>query len=110
MVNDRGSIKWSSMMLPEHAKLLRDLWCEDKKIHKPILDSQQLEWLNQEILSALEEKTTVELTFYRKKSMENIVGEIIKLDEQMKQVHILKGNKEIERLPFHEIIDLRAIN
>ncbi|TFI48759.1 YolD-like family protein, partial [Diaphorobacter sp. DS2] len=29
MIRDRGRIKWTSMMLPEHVKLLRDWAKED---------------------------------------------------------------------------------
>jgi YolD-like protein. len=30
MIRDRGRIKWSAMMLPEHVKMLRE-WAEEEK-------------------------------------------------------------------------------
>ncbi|WP_419893407.1 YolD-like family protein [Oceanobacillus kimchii] len=42
-VNDRGTIKWTAMMLPEHAELLNQLKEKKNRKQKPILDEQQLE-------------------------------------------------------------------
>lgn len=41
MINDRGKIKWSSLMLPEHVKKLHDLFEEEAPITKPILSEDQ---------------------------------------------------------------------
>lgn len=110
MVNDRGSIKWSSMMLPEHAKLLRKLWEEDNKTNKPILDAQQIEILNRELQIAYEKNIPVELKLYTLEGMKRVVAEIIKLDSLSKEVHVIMENGEIEHLPFHQIIDLTLKN
>lgn len=28
VVNDRGTMKWTTMMLPEHVKLLKEMWSQ----------------------------------------------------------------------------------
>lgn len=35
---DRGTEKWTAMMLPEHIKMLRDLDLDYYKTNKPVLD------------------------------------------------------------------------
>ncbi|WP_424475396.1 YolD-like family protein [Oceanobacillus kimchii] len=42
-INDRGKIKWTAMMMPEHLELLNQLKEKQIRKQKPILDEQQLE-------------------------------------------------------------------
>ena len=43
MIRDRGRIKWVTMMLPEHVKLLREYNESLDKAEKPVLDEQKYE-------------------------------------------------------------------
>lgn len=38
---DRGSIKWTSLMLPEHIEMLRNLWKEDERVEQGHMEEQQ---------------------------------------------------------------------
>ncbi|GAB3801050.1 YolD-like family protein [Virgibacillus kimchii] len=60
MVNDRGNIKWTSLMLPEHVQLIKEMWEEDDKKEKPILDEQQIEEIIMKLRMALHDNLTVE--------------------------------------------------
>ena len=42
MVNDRGTKKWTSLMLPEHVEILKKVFAEQSYQTKPILDEQQV--------------------------------------------------------------------
>lgn len=54
MIRDRGNIKWTAMMLPEHLKLLRE-WQEEEERREPVgPDPQQLEEWDRLIHEALE--------------------------------------------------------
>jgi hypothetical protein len=60
-IRDRGNIIWTSLMLPEHVKLLRRYIKEEyHDVPEPILDEQQLEEINSLILESL-----VDLSIYR---------------------------------------------
>ncbi len=43
MIRDRGRIKWTSLMLPEHVKMLRDWANEDMWEKTKEIDEQKLE-------------------------------------------------------------------
>ncbi len=43
MLRDRGTIKWTAMMLPEHVARLKHDLADTKKTAKPIIDEQQAE-------------------------------------------------------------------
>ncbi|MDN4525227.1 YolD-like family protein [Fictibacillus fluitans] len=63
MIKDRGSLKWTSMMLPEHVKQLREWEQEDTGAadegHE--WDEQLMEEMNRQILFAMEEAARVEI-------------------------------------------------
>ncbi|GEN31675.1 hypothetical protein HNQ35_002040 [Cerasibacillus quisquiliarum] len=45
-IKDRGTKKWTSIMLPEHVKALKQLLADERKEQKPLLDEQHLiEWI-----------------------------------------------------------------
>ncbi|MED0799222.1 YolD-like family protein, partial [Bacillus inaquosorum] len=43
MLRDQGTIKWTSMMLPEHLTQLKQDLLDVSKIEKPTLDAQPIE-------------------------------------------------------------------
>ncbi|MGE7184955.1 YolD-like family protein [Peribacillus sp. NPDC006672] len=46
-IRDRGNIKWTNLMLPEHIKMLRNYFDEDYYDEpEPVLDEQYLEEMN----------------------------------------------------------------
>ncbi|GGF15217.1 hypothetical protein GCM10010954_12290 [Halobacillus andaensis] len=36
--SDRGKIKWTSLMLPEHVEMVKETYKEQNKVEKPLLD------------------------------------------------------------------------
>ncbi|WP_213423025.1 YolD-like family protein [Bhargavaea massiliensis] len=54
MIRDRGNIKWTAMMLPEHLRLLRE-WQEEEGRREPLEpDPQQMEEWDRMLHEALE--------------------------------------------------------
>lgn len=64
MINDRGSKKWTTMMLPEHGEMLKKLQKEYYLEEKPILDEQHLERLQFLLIKALENDFTIKITYF----------------------------------------------
>jgi len=75
MGRDRGTMKWASLMLPEHVKLLQHIWREDIKVNKPELDGVELALMNDE-----NEKVYLQMADGNKEiiSFKNILSLIIK--------------------------------
>ena len=107
MIRDRGRIKWTSMMLPEHVKLLRD-WAETDSYEKEKeLDEQKLEEMNHLLLTALEEHQAVMITHYRYQKHELIIGQIHYWDELQQRLHIVDHFGEVHRVPLTSIVDVQ---
>ncbi|GIO28403.1 YolD-like family protein [Ornithinibacillus bavariensis] len=106
MISDRGSIKWTSLMLPEHVELLKKIWNEDKKVVKPMLDEQELETINRRVIEANQNNEEVRITYFESGKIIEVQCIISKLD-QLNQVIILQDlNKEKHYIPFTSIYSI----
>jgi YolD-like protein len=101
MVNDRGTIKWTSIMLPEHVEMLQEILEEQERQEKPILDEQQQEEINLKLWMALKNDLTVELKYYDNHDFYKAKGKITSINKQNKYISIAG-----QHLPFENIIDV----
>src|SRR5699024_727459 len=63
-MKDRGTIKWTAMMLPEQILMFYDYWDSmDTKI-KTILDEQKIEEIGIKLHEAISKDLVVEITYY----------------------------------------------
>ncbi|KKI91373.1 hypothetical protein WQ54_15225 [Bacillus sp. SA1-12] len=104
MIKDRGSIKWTSLTLPEHVKLLREFDKSFYKMEKPILDEQLLEKINNTICEAMEFNKELVFTYYENGDIKLYIGNIHYLDEIKKEVRILGFHQEIFILKIEDIL------
>ena len=107
MIRDRGRIKWTSMMLPEHVKMLRDWVKEDTYEYKKQLDEQQLDLMNETISSAMEYDQMVTVTHYHGKHYELVIGKIHHWDALDQRLHIVDRFDEIHQIKLSDIFDVR---
>jgi hypothetical protein len=107
MIRDRGSIKWTAMMLPEHVKLLRDWAKEDTYEQKREIDEQKLESMNEIISEAMEYDKSVTITYYQHKNYQLVIGEIYRWDALNQKVHIIDRFEEVHPILISEIADVR---
>lgn len=80
MVNDRGTKKWTSLMLPEHIKMLEGIWKEDEKKLKPMMDEQLQIEFGSLLQLALKDDLTVEVTYYADFNFHTAKGKLTMID------------------------------
>ncbi|WP_042458092.1 YolD-like family protein [Neobacillus dielmonensis] len=107
MIRDRGRIKWTSMMLPEHVKMLRDWVKEDQYEQPKEMDEQQLELMNETLSEAIEFDQTVTITYFRNHRYEIVIGKIHYWDELAQKLHVVDHFEEAHRIPIEVIVDIR---
>ncbi|SDQ55905.1 YolD-like protein [Virgibacillus subterraneus] len=106
MSKDRGTIKWASLMLPEHVKLLQDMWRDDYRMSRPVLDSQETEMLNAQILEAFEYKSAISVSIYSDGTVINRLGIITKLDSQTNNVILQLTDSTQITIAFDDILSI----
>ncbi|WP_042355131.1 YolD-like family protein [Bacillus rubiinfantis] len=107
MIRDRGKIKWTSMMLPEHVKMLRDWVKEDRYELKKELDEQQLELMNEVVADAVQYNQYVTITHYRNHNYEIVIGKIRNVDMLSNCLHLVDRFEEMHVISFETIADIR---
>ncbi|WP_152654518.1 YolD-like family protein [Oceanobacillus sp. CFH 90083] len=101
MTNDRGSKKWTAMMLPEHVALLKEVKKEYYHEAKPILDEQQLEEIHLKLMLAQKDSLPVQVKYFTDGKSVHIKGYIHAINYISKYIII----NEV-RLESSEIIDV----
>jgi len=106
MARDRGTMKWASLMLPEHVKLLQHVWEEDIKVKKPEVDQQTLALMNDEFMMAYEQNEQIELTMYDGGHIERRIGVIMGVNAERQDMYLRTTNGNRETISFMNIITL----
>ncbi|QAS52783.1 YolD-like family protein [Halobacillus litoralis] len=101
---DRGTLKWTSLMLPEHVEMIKQVWKEDVRIEKPILDEQQWEEIGYSLQRALKNGLSVEIQYHNGFDISKIKVKVLKLDSQMKGVKCIGVKDKLHTLIKFEVI------
>lgn len=101
MIKDRGTIKWTAMMLPEHIQKIKQ-WKREAYAEAPrTLTEWELEDLQQTINQAFKQHKTVTITTWQEAKYVQWTGTITALDES--QQLVLETLTAVKRIPFHSI-------
>ncbi|MDQ0220715.1 YolD-like family protein [Peribacillus cavernae] len=88
MINDRGAKKWTSIMLPEHVKLL-SAWTEEQKlVEKPVLDEQELERIRILVMDSLNYTLPIRVVYWKDGLFTKRTGIVAKVDELNKLIKL----------------------
>src|SRR5690625_4823432 len=92
MIKDRGTKKWTSLMLPEHIEMLKEVWEEERRESKPIVDEQQLIENEYILNAALKGDHKVKIEYFADHRKQTIEGNIEYIESLNKSL-IIDGVK-----------------
>ncbi|MBY7142609.1 YolD-like family protein [Virgibacillus sp. NKC19-3] len=101
-MDDRGSKKWSAMMLPEHIKMLKEVQREYYLEEKPALDEQQLEEINFKLTLAQKDHLLVDVKYYISGEFKHIKGHVDTIDYTNRYIRI--DNNKLEPTNIIEVL------
>lgn len=105
-VNERGTKKWVSMMMPEHTKMLNDYWDSlDHKI-KPILDEQKIEEIGITLHAAISNNLAVGIKYYRNNDYLTIKDRIYSVDYVNR--YLKMDDFDRTKIDFVDILDIQT--
>jgi hypothetical protein len=107
MIHDRGSIKWSSLMLPEHKRKLAELYQEQFYEKKPILDEQKQEEMNRLLMEGEAEDKEIEIVFFRNRGFHRIQGRIKKVNPLSGELEIILRDEGFISINLSEVVDVK---
>jgi len=99
MNKDRGTIKWTSLMLPEHVQRLR-AWENELNDTPPKEKADwELEALHETIQRAYELKMPITFTLYQQNKWQTLTGFITTIDV-LKKLLLLETDMTVKAIPF----------
>lgn len=104
MLRDRGTIKWTSMMLPEHLTQLKQDLIDVSKIEKPSLDDQQIEEMDLLVSEALEFNKELKFKLFNNGFVENITGRVHYINFEQQKLHVKDQNDNTVYINMNNII------
>ncbi|MDO6655241.1 YolD-like family protein [Anaerobacillus sp. 1_MG-2023] len=104
MIRDRGNIKWTSMMLPEHVKELRDWKTEEKRSGKPVLDEQKMAEMNETICEAMAVHNSLCFQYFSGGETKTLFGYVHYVDPLTKELRIIDHNEKRTTIKLLDLV------
>ncbi|WP_203248785.1 YolD-like family protein [Sporosarcina beigongshangi] len=108
MIRDRGRIKWTAMMLPEHLAKLRDWVGEDDFEEKPDIDEWTLQEFQQQLAIAYQSNCEIRVKTWNIGVLANITGILTRIDEQARLIYITDG-LTVQKILLNSIVGIETI-
>ncbi|MFD2133999.1 YolD-like family protein [Pseudogracilibacillus auburnensis] len=104
-VQERGTMRWVSPMLPEHVELLKEVFVEYKE--KPILNEQKMNEIDQTLKYALKHQVNIEMTYYKEGEFLTLSGKLVRIDQR--KGYIVLWNEDGFNISLTSIIDVEIV-
>ncbi|MGD7047694.1 YolD-like family protein [Rossellomorea marisflavi] len=111
-IRDRGRIKWTAMMLPEHVKELRDMWEQFEREEKPINDLFTISENEERINYAMEYNLAIMFKVWRDLPgrCEEFTGRVHYINPSDKKLWIECEDGSFERVGFQDVVTVNVID
>lgn len=106
MLRDRGTIKWTAMMLPEHVELLKEIWKEDDNDLPKTMDEQTHSEWDQLLHQATKGNSPLKIEYILNHSICTKVGIPTYLDPSKEIVRIRSDDQQVTNIPISSIQSL----
>lgn len=107
-INDRGNIKWTSLMLVEHRKKLEELKESENEKTRPDLDEQIYEIFDYKIKEALHKNIRVKITYFEDREYRVVKAHLKNYDTYQKK--LILENSNPHTVFFKDIIDISLLS
>lgn len=107
-INDRGTRKWTTMMLPEQAEKLNQLEEIRNRKKKPILDEQKQEENNFQLMLAHKDHLLIEIKYFKDYDFHYEKGYIDNINYLDKYIRIVEklSHNDFVKIKFDSILDV----
>ena len=109
MIRDRGNIKWTAMMLPEHVVELRRWMDGESYTERPELNEWDLQLIQEELELACKRKCETLVKTWVNGKVVQFRGIIEEIDLQSNVV-ILENIFGIKRIQVSEVFSMQVVN
>jgi hypothetical protein len=110
-IRDRGKIKWqSASFIPLAFEMTREMFKDQARQPKPVLDEYQAEEFDLRIAYATEYNHGLKLTVWDEGFTQDITGHVHYVDPITHEVRIEVKPGEFERVLFDSVVGVKVLN
>ncbi|MBW8278520.1 YolD-like family protein [Bacillus amyloliquefaciens] len=103
MLRDRGTINWTSMMLPEYLTQLKHDLLDVSKM-EPSLDEQQIEEIDILVSEAMALNKELKFKLFKEGVAEDLIGTVQYLNYEQHKLHIKDHHDQIVYITMNDIL------
>lgn len=103
MINDRGTKKWTALMMPEHIEMLNRMWKELEHKEQPILDEHQIEENAMKLQLAIHDNLTVEVKYFKDHDFNTVRGKILSI---VSNDYLMFEDEDSTKVKFSDVIEV----
>lgn len=104
-VYDRGTMKWVSLMLPEHVEQLKEAFIEYAE--KPVLDEQKMSEIDHRLKVALVYRHKIAITYIQQGQYYKVTSRLKKIDQW--RGFVVLTNDDGKRISLKNVTDVQLI-
>lgn len=108
-IKDRGRIKWTALMLPEHVEMIREWYEKDEQVPKPDLNEFDLQLIQEEMDIALKRRCEVIIHSWKGGAIHEHRGIIEGIDARNRML-IYGDSAGKHRLPMDEVVSIVTVD
>lgn len=110
-IRDRGKIKWqSASFIPQAFEMTSEMFKDQARTAKPILDEHQMEEFDLRIAYATEYNQTVKLSVWDEGFTHYIAGRVHHFNPITHELWIEVNPGEFERVTFDSVVGVKVVN
>ncbi|ERG68029.1 YolD-like family protein [Exiguobacterium chiriqhucha] len=104
MYRDRGELKWTPFLMPEHKALLTKYYKEIQRIEMPNIDEQVLSIYENVLNDAIFSGDVVEVKYVEEREMRRFKGFVHRTNYMERTVELANQRDGVIQVPFEAII------
>lgn len=109
-INERGTKKWTSLMMPEHQGMLQEMWAGLLDKEMPIISEDKQEDMQVDIEFAIRFDKPLRVTYHDGRYMDTAVGRISSVNHQQRRLEMLVPKEYgLVYIPYNKLIDTEII-
>ncbi len=108
-IKDRGRIKWTAMMLPEHVEMIREWYAQDNVVAKPELTEDDLQLLQEEIDIALKRQCEVLIQSWKAGVVHEQRGIVKGVDAKSRMLVCAESETQY-KVPIDEVVAIVLVD
>lgn len=106
MIRDRGKIKFTAFMMPEHVHLLKETIVEENKAQKPLLDEQAIEEFELIVCEAIALNNQINIEVFNNGFLNAIKGKVHFINHLKRQLILQDEKGFFHHIPFNNLVNI----